>query len=62
MVYVFVYACNVVISYHNKLCHIVLYFLISVIADPVSKKGGSRSSDRYRYPKWPPMQVCSRCA
>lgn len=43
----------------NKLCHIVVYFLIFVIVVPVSKKGNSRSSDRFRFSKWPPLQVCT---
>lgn len=44
----------------NKLCHIVLYFLIFVIAVPVSKKGNSGSCDRFRLSKWPPLQVCTQ--
>lgn len=32
----------------NKVCHIVLYFLICLIIVPVSKLGGSRSTDRFR--------------
>lgn len=32
----------------NKLCHIVIYFLICLITSSVSKKGCSRSGDRNR--------------